>query len=275
MRRSLVDVAFPPHHYKCQRQVCLSFWCEEIRSGFALSLSYSTHFTLYKHCQWAGRKLSVLEDYQVLQQHQWDYLVFISLPVTVFSEVVQSDTTEHASQSVPTVSTSTPSLVVPGAAGTGEEREDVFLEPDTDRWDSLPSVSLFFGGGWIKWKKFQKSILGYLFSSLMFLQMILRLQDYIICSDSMYFTCWYVSTRPSAEVSVDPVVSQGDMEEPSQPSDKANLPSTSQEPSSSSAGRVSPHDWPASCSKCLSLSYNSSFMYLKFSWWWCFFFFLF
>ncbi|XP_023149698.2 translocated promoter region b, nuclear basket protein isoform X2 [Amphiprion ocellaris] len=97
----------------------------------------------------------------------------VAAPVTVFSEVAQSDTTEHASQSVPTVSTSTPGLVVPGAAGTGEERDDVFLEPDTD--------------------------------------------------------------RPSAEVSVDPVVSQGDMEEPSQPSDKASIPSTSQEPSSSSA----------------------------------------
>ncbi|XP_047443060.1 translocated promoter region b, nuclear basket protein [Mugil cephalus] len=97
----------------------------------------------------------------------------VSAPVTVFSEVAQSDTTEHASQSVPMVSTSTPGLVVPGAAGTGEERDDVFLEPDTD--------------------------------------------------------------RPSAEVSVEPVVSQGDMEEPSQLSDKTSLPSTSQEPSSSSA----------------------------------------
>uniref|UniRef100_A0A3B4UDA7 Nucleoprotein TPR n=1 Tax=Seriola dumerili TaxID=41447 RepID=A0A3B4UDA7_SERDU len=98
----------------------------------------------------------------------------VSAPVTVFSEVAQSDTTEHASQSVPMVSTSTPGLVVPGAAGTGEERDDVFLEPDTD----------------------------------------------------------------SAEVSVDPVVSQGDVEEPGQPSDKGSLPSTSQEPSSSSAVNV-------------------------------------
>ncbi|XP_039984449.1 translocated promoter region b, nuclear basket protein [Xiphias gladius] len=97
----------------------------------------------------------------------------VAAPVTVFSELAQSDTTESASQSVPMVSTSTPGLVVPGAAGTGEERDDVFLEPDTD--------------------------------------------------------------RPSAEVSVDPLVSQGDVEEPSQPSDKASLPSTSQEPSSSSA----------------------------------------
>ncbi|XP_072245246.1 translocated promoter region b, nuclear basket protein isoform X3 [Leuresthes tenuis] len=96
----------------------------------------------------------------------------VTAPVTVFSEAAQSDSAEHASQSVPMVSTSTPGLV-PGTAGTGEERDDIFLEPDTD--------------------------------------------------------------RPSAEVSVDPVGSQGDLEEPSQPSDKASLPSTSQEPSSSSA----------------------------------------
>ncbi|XP_071342326.1 translocated promoter region b, nuclear basket protein isoform X2 [Trachinotus anak] len=107
----------------------------------------------------------------------------VSAPVTVFSEVAQSDTTEHASQSVPMVSTSTPSLSVPGAATTGEERDDVFLEPDTD--------------------------------------------------------------RPSGEVSVDPVVSQGDVEEPSQPSDKASLPSTSQEPSSSSADTSSAPSKPS------------------------------
>uniref|UniRef100_A0A7N6FCG7 Nucleoprotein TPR n=1 Tax=Anabas testudineus TaxID=64144 RepID=A0A7N6FCG7_ANATE len=100
----------------------------------------------------------------------------VAAPVTVFSEVGQSDTTEHASQSVPMVSTSTPSLAVPGTVSTGEDRDDVFLEPDTD----------------------------------------------------------------SAEVSVDPV-SQGDVEDSSQSSDKASLPSTSQEPSSSSAGTVQPH----------------------------------
>lgn len=48
---------------------------------------------------------------------------------------------------------------------------------------------------------------------------------------------WSVYSRSSAEVSLEPVVSQEDMEEPSQPSDKANVPSTSQEPSSSSAGK--------------------------------------
>ncbi|KAK2835272.1 hypothetical protein Q5P01_015756 [Channa striata] len=99
----------------------------------------------------------------------------VAAPVTVFPEVASSDTTEHASQSVPMVSTSTPSLVVPGTVSTGEDRDDVFLEPDTD------------------------------------------------------------SSRASAEVSVDPVMSQGEVEESSQSSDKATQPSTSQEPSSSSA----------------------------------------
>uniref|UniRef100_A0A8C9ZWD0 Nucleoprotein TPR n=1 Tax=Sander lucioperca TaxID=283035 RepID=A0A8C9ZWD0_SANLU len=50
--------------------------------------------------------------------------------------------------------------------------------------------------------------------------------------------CGSVYSRSSGEVSVDPVVSQGDIEEPGQQSDKASLPSTSQEPSSSSAGTV-------------------------------------
>ncbi|KAM3875994.1 translocated promoter region b, nuclear basket protein [Diretmus argenteus] len=95
----------------------------------------------------------------------------VAAPVTAFSEGLSSDSTEHASQSVPMVSTSTPGLVAPSGSSTGEERDYVFLEPDTDR----PNVS------------------------------------------------------------GDPVVSQGDMEESSQPPDEANLPSTSQEPSSSSA----------------------------------------
>ncbi|XP_062251607.1 translocated promoter region b, nuclear basket protein [Platichthys flesus] len=107
----------------------------------------------------------------------------VTAPVTIFSEAGQSDSSEHASQSVPMVSTSTPGLVVPGAAATGEERDDVFLEPDTD--------------------------------------------------------------RPSAEASSDQVVSQGDMEEQSQPSDKAGLPSTSQEPSSSSADTSSAASRPS------------------------------
>ncbi|KAJ3600175.1 hypothetical protein NHX12_034125 [Muraenolepis orangiensis] len=91
---------------------------------------------------------------------------------TMFSEVLGSDAGDHASQSVPTVSTSTPSLVV-AAATTGDDRDDAFLEPDGD-------------------------------------------------------------SRPSAEASLDSVASQGEADETGQPSDEASLPSTSQEPSSSS-----------------------------------------
>ncbi|KAJ0032751.1 hypothetical protein NQD34_002832 [Periophthalmus magnuspinnatus] len=48
-----------------------------------------------------------------------------------FSEIAPSDSTEHASQSVPMVTTSTQGLVS-GTGAAGEERDD-FLEPDTDR----------------------------------------------------------------------------------------------------------------------------------------------
>ncbi|XP_019730825.1 translocated promoter region b, nuclear basket protein isoform X4 [Hippocampus comes] len=99
----------------------------------------------------------------------------LQVAAPVFSEVILSDATEQASQSVPMVSTSTPGILAPGTASTSEERDDVFLESDPD------------------------------------------------------------NSRPSAESSVDAVVSQDDLVEPSQPSDTASLPSTSQEPSSSSA----------------------------------------
>lgn len=49
---------------------------------------------------------------------------------------------------------------------------------------------------------------------------------------------WSLDFRTTAEVSLDPVVSQGSLEEPSQQPDKTNVPSTSQEASSSSAGNV-------------------------------------
>ncbi|XP_024134399.1 translocated promoter region b, nuclear basket protein isoform X3 [Oryzias melastigma] len=59
----------------------------------------------------------------------------VAAPVTIFSEVAPSDTTEPASQSVPTVSTSTP-LVVVVTASTADEGESSLLEPDTDRSSS-------------------------------------------------------------------------------------------------------------------------------------------
>uniref|UniRef100_A0AAX7V393 Nucleoprotein TPR n=1 Tax=Astatotilapia calliptera TaxID=8154 RepID=A0AAX7V393_ASTCA len=100
----------------------------------------------------------------------------VGAPVTVFSEVAQSDTTEHASQSVPMVSTST----------------------------------------------------------------------------------------PGAAVSMDPVVSQGDMEESSQASDKSSLPSTSQEPSSSSAGALQPRDCAVPHLFCLCCIFSRLCLFLFF-----------
>uniref|UniRef100_A0A673K8P6 Nucleoprotein TPR n=1 Tax=Sinocyclocheilus rhinocerous TaxID=307959 RepID=A0A673K8P6_9TELE len=93
----------------------------------------------------------------------------IAAPVTILSETVASEAIEHASQSVPMVSTSTPGLSAPARPSGMEERDDLFMD-----------------------------------------------------------------AGDSAEASLD-AVSQTEAEEPAQRSDVASLPSTSQEPSSSSA----------------------------------------
>uniref|UniRef100_A0A8C1KCI0 Nucleoprotein TPR n=1 Tax=Cyprinus carpio TaxID=7962 RepID=A0A8C1KCI0_CYPCA len=95
----------------------------------------------------------------------------IAAPVTILSETVASEAIEHASQSVPMVSTSTPSLSAPAGPSGVEERDDMFMDAGD-------------------------------------------------------------STEASLEA-----VSQTEAEELAQPSDEASLPSTSQEPSSSSAGK--------------------------------------
>ncbi|KAF4082461.1 hypothetical protein AMELA_G00151390 [Ameiurus melas] len=95
----------------------------------------------------------------------------VAAPVSAFSETHPSELPEHSSQSVPTVSTSTPNVCVVTGPGAAEER-DVLLEAGED------------GSG----------------------------------------------TEVALESS-----SQIEAEEPAQPSDEASLPSTSQEPSSSSA----------------------------------------
>ncbi|KAI5090348.1 nucleoprotein TPR, partial [Silurus meridionalis] len=93
----------------------------------------------------------------------------VAAPVTAFLDTHSSEVTDHASQSVPTVSTSTPSVCVVTGPSTAEDR-DVLLEAGED----------------------------------------------------------------GAEVALESS-SQPEAEEPDQPSDEASLPSTSQEPSSSSA----------------------------------------
>uniref|UniRef100_A0A3B3ZHT3 Nucleoprotein TPR n=1 Tax=Periophthalmus magnuspinnatus TaxID=409849 RepID=A0A3B3ZHT3_9GOBI len=68
-----------------------------------------------------------------------------SQTLTAFSEIAPSDSTEHASQSVPMVTTSTQGLVS-GTGAAGEERDD-FLEPDTDSQAEAAEPSQTSGTG--------------------------------------------------------------------------------------------------------------------------------
>lgn len=125
MKKSLVDAVFPPHHCRLQHQVSASVMkCADVKFPHSVE------------------RLKLGGNVQIGFDSENNTLTVahlcLSRSVTVFSEVAQSDTMEHASQSVPTVSTSTPGLVVPGTVSTAEDRDDVFLEPDTDRLDSLP-----------------------------------------------------------------------------------------------------------------------------------------
>uniref|UniRef100_A0A4W5PL87 Nucleoprotein TPR n=1 Tax=Hucho hucho TaxID=62062 RepID=A0A4W5PL87_9TELE len=51
----------------------------------------------------------------------------VAAPVSIFAEVPPSDGTEHASQSVPMVTTSSPGLTVAEGPSPGDERDDVFI----------------------------------------------------------------------------------------------------------------------------------------------------
>uniref|UniRef100_A0A4W5PJ12 Nucleoprotein TPR n=1 Tax=Hucho hucho TaxID=62062 RepID=A0A4W5PJ12_9TELE len=57
----------------------------------------------------------------------------VAAPVSIFAEVPPSDGTEHASQSVPMVTTSSPGLTVAEGPSPGDERDDVFIAPGGDR----------------------------------------------------------------------------------------------------------------------------------------------
>ncbi len=58
---------------------------------------------------------------------QLNNLFFIH-SVTILSETVASEAIEHASQSVPMVSTSTPGLSAPAGPSGVEERDDMFMD---------------------------------------------------------------------------------------------------------------------------------------------------
>ncbi|XP_050994093.1 translocated promoter region b, nuclear basket protein isoform X3 [Labeo rohita] len=65
----------------------------------------------------------------------------IAAPVTILSESVASEAIEHASQSVPMVSTSTPGLSAPAGPSGVEERDDMFMDAGDSAEASLEAVS--------------------------------------------------------------------------------------------------------------------------------------
>ncbi|XP_064188203.1 translocated promoter region b, nuclear basket protein isoform X2 [Anguilla rostrata] len=56
----------------------------------------------------------------------------VAAPVTVFTETLPADVPENASQSVPMVSMSAAGLSAPGDPGPGDERDEVFMEAESD-----------------------------------------------------------------------------------------------------------------------------------------------
>lgn len=61
--------------------------------------------------------------------NQLNQLFFLYIySVTILSETVPSEANELASQSVPTVSTSTPGLSAPAGTSGMEERDDMFMD---------------------------------------------------------------------------------------------------------------------------------------------------
>ncbi|XP_016091242.1 nucleoprotein TPR-like isoform X2 [Sinocyclocheilus grahami] len=65
----------------------------------------------------------------------------IAAPVTILSEIVAIEAIEHASQSVPMVSTSTPSLSAPAGPSGVEERDDMFMDAGDSAEASFEAVS--------------------------------------------------------------------------------------------------------------------------------------
>lgn len=55
-------------------------------------------------------------------------IIFFIHSVTIFLETVASEALEHASQSVPMVSTSTPGLSAPAGQSGVEERDEMFMD---------------------------------------------------------------------------------------------------------------------------------------------------
>lgn len=56
----------------------------------------------------------------------------VAAPVTVFTESTTSDASEHASQSVPMVTTSTGTLSTTNETATGDDGDEVFVEAESE-----------------------------------------------------------------------------------------------------------------------------------------------
>lgn len=106
------------HCFHLSRKTFLKPWCHPIkRSSCVLIVDSLIHGVPYNSC---------------FILYYWCSSFFCS-SVTAFSETHPSEVFEHASQSVPTVSTSTPSVCVVTGPSTAEE-QDVLLEAGEDGW---------------------------------------------------------------------------------------------------------------------------------------------
>lgn len=67
-----------------------------------------------------------------LVSHQVKVVVSFHFKVTVFTESTTSDASEHASQSVPMVTTSTGTLSTTNETATGDDGDEVFVEAESE-----------------------------------------------------------------------------------------------------------------------------------------------
>ncbi|KAK7825218.1 hypothetical protein U0070_009707 [Myodes glareolus] len=125
----------------------------------------------------------------------------VAAPVTVFTESTTSDASEHASQSVPMVTTSTGTLSTTNETATGDDGDEVFVEAESE--GNIAGRARVF---------------------------CLELKDSLTMSRKQDY-CGTISISSEAGLEID---SQQE-EEPVQASDESDLPSTSQDPPSSSS----------------------------------------
>lgn len=72
----------------------------------------------------------------------WCLTVVLSRLVTVFTETLPTDVPENASQSVPMVTTSVPGMSAPADPSPGDERDEVFMEAESEGYVVYPEYRL-------------------------------------------------------------------------------------------------------------------------------------